>query len=183
MELTVISPPAEAALSLASAKAFLRIGHDGEDTLVTGLVASTESALEQAIGLCLVSRTLRLSWTGWPTALLRCGVLSLRPGPAVSLVAVRSVEGGGNSVELTDRFNLHDSRLVSRTGAVLPWIGSDCRFEVDYIAGFGTAEDIPADLILAVKSILQAGYSRGDQSGVLPTLAAGIAASRREVRI
>ena len=40
MTLTVISPPGEAALSLAQAKAFLLVGHEGEDVLVADLVAA-----------------------------------------------------------------------------------------------------------------------------------------------
>jgi uncharacterized phiE125 gp8 family phage protein len=42
-ELTVISPPAGEALSLAEAKDFLRIGHEGEDSLVTGLIESARA--------------------------------------------------------------------------------------------------------------------------------------------
>jgi uncharacterized phiE125 gp8 family phage protein len=44
--LTVISPPAGEAVSLSQAKAFLRIGHDGEDALVSDLIGQATVRVE-----------------------------------------------------------------------------------------------------------------------------------------
>lgn len=181
MELTVISPPGEAALSLASAKAFLRIGHDGEDSLVLNLVQSAETALETATGLCLVARGLRLSWNVWPGGLLRLGVLTLRPGPVQAVETCRLRSPGDDDIDLSGRFDLHDGRLCLKAGACLPSIPAGGRFEVDIVTGFGGASDVPGDVRLALQTIVQAAY--GERPARQPELAEEIAASRREVRI
>ena len=51
--LTVIAPPAETAVPVSKAKAFLRIGHEGEDELVADLIARATARVEQAAGLAL----------------------------------------------------------------------------------------------------------------------------------
>ncbi len=183
MQLTVISPPGEAALSLASAKAFLRVGHDGEDALIQGLIDSATAALETATGLCLVQRTQRLSWTGWPTSLARLGVLSLRPGPVKQLVAVRFVDGEDASTDIMGRFDLHDGRLCLQGAASLPPMPAGGRFEIEVFAGFGGADEVPGDLQLALHTIVQAAYAKPAGGEGLPPLAGAIAASRRELRI
>ena len=183
MQLTVISPPGEAALSLASAKAFLRVGHDGEDALIQGLIDSATAALETATGLCLVQRTLRLSWSGWPASLRRLGVLTLRPGPVKQLVAVRLMDADDAPTEIMGRFGLHDGRLCLQGEASLPFMPAGGRFEVEVIAGFGGADEVPGDLQLALQTIVQAAYVRPVGGDGLPPVAGAIAASRREVRI
>ena len=51
--LTVITPPAGAALSLAAAKEYLRIGHDGEDGLVAALISPL--LIVTCVGLLVLS--------------------------------------------------------------------------------------------------------------------------------
>ena len=179
MTLTVISPPGEAALSLAQAKAFLRVGHEGEDVLVADLVAAATARLEEVGGLALVTRTMRRSWLAWPSAMGRRGAV-LRPGPAASLVAVRVVDAGGGETDVTDRFTLAEGRLCLRPGHWHPLIPSGGRAEVDFEAGFGAAEEVPADLVQALKLIVLDAYRRNDAAG-LPQEARAILSARREV--
>lgn len=49
-------------MTLAAAKDFLRIGHEGEDELVVRLLQSARARIEQAAGLALVEQTLRVEW-------------------------------------------------------------------------------------------------------------------------
>ncbi|WP_084395658.1 head-tail connector protein [Henriciella aquimarina] len=181
MMLTVISPPGEAALPLAEAKAFLRIGHDGEDTLVADLTDGATVRLEEATGLALVSRTLRASWTHWPSALSRRGI-ALRPGPVTALSGIRILDAEGDESDVTGRFGLEAGRLCLKPVNWAPAIPAGGRAEADFEAGFGTAADVPGDLVQALKLILLEAYRRnGDVA--LPEEARAIIAARREVRL
>lgn len=179
--LTVIVPPGEEALPLAEAKAFLRIGHDGEDTLVTELIASARARLEEVSGLALITRTLRASWTRWPGALTGPGI-ALRPGPVSGLDAVRIIDADGGESDVTGRFALEGNRLRVKPQSWAPPIPIGGRVEVDFQAGFGAAEDLPKDLFQALKLILLQAYRRDGEAG-LPPEAQAIIAARREVRL
>ncbi|WP_300379328.1 hypothetical protein [Henriciella sp.] len=181
MTLTVISPPGEEALPLAEVKAFLRIGHDGEDGLVTKLAAGAEARLEEASGLALVTRTLRRSWTAWPSALWRRGI-ALRPGPVGTLLAVRILEADGIEMDVTGRFALTEGRLHLKAAQVCPLVSIGGRIEVDFETGFGDADDIPGDLLQALKALLLAAYAR-DGGTAMPEAAQAVIAARREVRL
>ena len=179
MTLTVLTPPGEEALPLAEAKAFLRIGHDGEDVLVADLAAGARARLEEAAGLALVTRTLRRTYYAWPTPVMRRGI-ALRPGPAASLTGVRTVDAAETATDFTDRFQLAAGRLCLRPGAALPSLSSGSRVEIDFVSGFGAASEIPDDLVHALKLILLDAYRRNGEVG-LPQEAKAIIAARREV--
>ena len=181
MTLTVISPPGEAALPLAAAKAFLRIGHDGEDALVADLVASATAQLETATGLALVSRVLRQSWRCWPTGFGAFGAL-LRPGPARAPTGVTLIDEADSETDLSSLFELVGDRLCLKPSSWLPPIPLGGWVEVTFEAGFGAATGIPADLVQALKALLASAYQRGSDDGI-PDEARAIIASRREVRI
>ena len=115
MDLTVIVPPAEEALSLAAVKEFLRVGHTGEDTLIGDLVGAATARLEKAASLALVTRTLRMRLNGWPAGAGANGI-RLRPAPVSSLVAVRVLEADGTALDVRGRFAL-SRRSSGRTCA------------------------------------------------------------------
>jgi uncharacterized phiE125 gp8 family phage protein len=58
MIVTTLAEPAAEPVGLAEAKAFLRITGAGEDGLVGELVAAARAAIEDAVGLALISRTI-----------------------------------------------------------------------------------------------------------------------------
>ena len=179
MTLTVITPPGEEALSLAAAKAFLRVGHDAEDALIADLIAGVRARLEEAAGLALVARALRQTFHAWPSALHRRGI-ALRPGPVTELTAVRLIDAQDEETDVTDRFTLAGSRLCLKPGSAVLMIAIGARVEVDFDAGFGAASDIPEDLVHALKLILLEAYRRNGATS-LPDEAEAIIAARREV--
>lgn len=180
-ELTVISPPEGEPLPLPDAKAFLRLGTDAEDALVTRLIAAGWAQIEATSGLALVTRTLRRRWAGWPDGLRRQGV-RLRPGPAASLVSVIRKDGAGSEEDITERFDLIGGRLRLKRAWSVPFIGLEGWVEVTFVAGFGPPEDVPADLVHAVKLWVQAAYLRGAPSPppALPDEVRAIIDARRE---
>lgn len=181
-DLTVMTPPDEEPLTLAAAKEFLRIGNEAEDGLVADLIRTGRAYVEAASGLALVSRTLKRRWTKWPHGLLSGGV-KLRPGPATALVAVVRVDGEGGEELLTGRFRLEGGKLRLRPFAGLPVVPPGGAVDVTFVTGFGGAEDVPEDLVHAVKLWVQAAYLAGDRRGGDTGGVSGALAARREVRL
>ncbi|WP_018147592.1 head-tail connector protein [Henriciella marina] len=183
MTLTVVTPPDGEAVSLSSAKSYLRLGHDGEDDLVASLIAGAVAAVEEAAGFCLLSRTLRETFLAWPQGLLRTSQLKLGGRPVTSLVDVGLVDAEGVSTDISGRFGLEGDRICLRPGSWLPRIPPGGRVEIDFIAGFGAADDVPDDLKLAILIMIEAAYRRGGSEGAMPDAAARLIDARREVRL
>ena len=187
--LTVISPPGAEPVSLASAKAFLRIGHEGEDGLVADLIASARARVEQASGLALVSRHVQASWARWPAGIAGRGV-RLPIGPVTALVSVRVVDADGAAEDHTGRFRLECGRACLRPWSMVPAVPDGGRIEIVFEAGFGDAAAVPEDLreavLLTARETYEArdlGARRTRDEGPLPERAEAILQARRGVRL
>lgn len=157
-ELTVITPPDEEPVSLSMAKSFLRLGHLGEDDLVTGLIQNARARLEQAGGLALVQQRLQLVWRKWPTAMSISGTRLLKT-PVIEIVSVNVLEGDTHE-DYTDRFQLDCGRLRLRPWSVLPALVCDAQVEVTFEAGFANATSVPEDLKEALLRLIAAMYGQ-----------------------
>lgn len=187
MTTTVVTPPGEPPVTLAEAKAFLRIGHDGEDSLVDSLVAAAIARVESEAGLALVSRTLRRDFLAWPATLSGRGY-PLRPKPAIALQSVVIADPAAGPSDVTARFQLNCGRLVLRPWTFLPPLGPEAGVQVTWQAGYGSAADVPDDLKQAVLMVAADAYTRGRVPGAaageaLPETVSAILGRRREIRL
>ncbi len=158
--LTVITPPAEAPLSLEETKAFLRIGTDNEDNLVAGLIAAAGDVFESETGLALVQRRIKRHYRAWPNSAHRNGV-ALQPAPVILLEAMHIETGSGVVLEdASAHFITLDDALVL-VGGALPHIPGGALATVTFLAGFASAAEIPARYKLALLQIIAAAYARG----------------------
>lgn len=187
--LTVITPPADAPLTLDAAKTFLRIGHDDEDALVASLIQSAGARLERVAGLALVIQTVRFVWSDWPDGIKASGA-RLPIAPVRQLVAIRGVDASGGPSDHTSQFQLAGGRVSLRPWRRLPSVPEGGRIEVDVQAGFGLASDVPEDLREALLRLIGAMYAARvpgafafDQTGGLPRDVQAILDARKEVRL
>lgn len=165
MSLQTLIPPAEEPVSLAEARAWLRLGTDGDDAVLAPAIAAARAAVEARTGLALVSRTVRERFaaarTGRSAARARAGELVLVPAlrPVTAIVAVTETGPAGVSSPAPAGLVVADGdrlRLARPAGALV----------VDYVAGHGAAGSVPLERKAAVLAELAALLARRDDPAV-----------------
>jgi hypothetical protein len=153
----LIAGPGEEPVSRAEAKAFCRIDGTDEDALVEALIAAARLHVEGLTGRALVAQTWRL-------------VLH-RPPPVVALPVLPVAE-----------------LVAAPDGAVLE--GEYVRLAaapetltLDYVAGYGAAADVPADLKQAVLTLVAHWYEHRDAVTVAPLGFDRLVANYRRARL
>ena len=144
MTYALIVPPVAEPLTLAEVKAHLRLDATDEDALLASLQKTAREHLERMSGLALMRQTLRLYLDDWPEGPVRIG-----RGPVQSIEAVRIYDGAGVPRALSLAGHVLD-------GASLParlWLSQreeSARavngIEIDFIAGYASANEVPGDL-------------------------------------
>ena len=147
MKKTLLTGPAVEPLSLAEAKAHLRLDAADEDQLVERLIAAARASVESATRLVMIAQSWRVSLEVWP----REGVVSLPVRPLLSVDAVRAFDASGAAtlVPAGDyEVDREAGTVAAKAGAAgfAPSLSAG-GIEVDFTAGFGPAgADVPAPL-------------------------------------
>jgi len=145
-------------VSVADAKAHLRIDHDSEDELIAGLIRAAREEVEQTTGIAMLEQGWRLAVDAVPES----GVLLLRRRPVreVASVTLYGSEGEASLVDPGD----YQLDTLSRP-ARLHFAGRPAGLramngvEVDFTAGFGeAATDVPDLLKRAVLTLVAHWY-------------------------
>jgi uncharacterized phiE125 gp8 family phage protein len=190
MALVMTAAPAAEPISLAEAKAHLRIDTDDEDALISSLIAAARLLVERTLGLALVTQSWSYFLDAWPER--GCIALPLTPVPAVSAVRVHA-EDGGTTVLDADGYAVDvlsaPARIVLTSAlpsvATRPFNG----FEVAFTAGYGDAGDVPQPIRQALLLLVahwfegRAPVELGSGPQEIPAIAAGLLQPYRRVRL
>ena len=92
------------------------------------------------------------------------------------------MDADGAAQLYTARFALSGGRLRLKPFVALPAIPPGGHADVTFVTGYGAAEQVPEDLVQALKRLVLAAYRR-EAGEALPEEVAAILAARRERRI
>ncbi len=167
-QLYVTVGPAEEPLSLTEGKLHLRVTHASEDDLITSYMKTARQQVEVTTRRCLVTQSLALKLGRFP-----CGKtpILLRRPPIQSVTSITYVDTDGATQTLgTDiyRFILNEPGWVElKYGQV--WPATRCESQavtVNFIAGYGDAEDVPEMAKSAIRLILGDLYANREQVNI-----------------
>lgn len=168
MPLTLVTPPAAEPVTLAEAKAHLRVEVTDDDAIITALIAAARALAEQETGRSLITQTWRRTHDQFPDS------VRLDRGPVQSVTSVKYLESvAGEQTTLSPASYIVDS--ASAPGWVQPAYGFDWpdvwpeinAVEVTYVTGYGAdGTAIPEPIKLWVKLMVGHYYANREASFV-----------------
>lgn len=157
--------PADAPVSLAEAKAHLRVDHDDQDDLITAQIKAATAYLDGYAGIlgrALVTQTWRQDFATFADR------LPLPVSPVIAIVSVSYFDAGnvqqvvdpGNYALHADRRGVH---VALQTGNAWPrTFGCVDAVSVTFSAGYGAAADVPEPIRQAILLIVQRLFDGAD---------------------
>lgn len=158
MTITVITAPADEPLTVAEAKAHLRVDSAADDALIQRLIGAARRKVEAEVGRALITQTLELTLDTWPGG----GAPVVIPQPPVSSVtSVKYVDPAGvlqtwSSAQYQVNLARAPAHLRPAYGYCWPTIRCQmAAIQVRYVAGYGAASaDVPEDIRAAMLMII-----------------------------
>ena len=190
MGLVLTAAPAVEPISVAEAKAHLRIDHDDEDALIGSLIVTSRLHIETALSLAMITQGWSWRIDDWPEH----GALTLPVFPVQSVESISLIGPDGTDVSVdTDGFRIEATGSRSRLLPVSqrwPASGAAQGIEITFAAGFGDAgEDVPAPIRQALLMLVAHWYEQrepvafGTAATRIPDTVSELLAPYRGVRL
>lgn len=188
MTLMLTSGPAEEPVTIDEMRAQLRLDGMEEDALLAAFITAARSILEAETRLAFVTQGWRLLLDRWPNGEI---VLPLAPVSEVTRLAL--IGNGGETHELDAA--LFATALAGDTPRLAPLgplpaptrcIGA---IAIDFTAGYGAAEAVPAPLKQAIKMLVAHWFEAripvafGDAPSEVPLTVASLIAPYRRLHL
>ena len=153
----LLAGPAAEPITLAEAKAYLRVEHDDDDDVIAALIAGARIHVEAATRRALVTQTWRMVRDVWPAG----GRIAVMPQPLRNVTAARVYreDGTTHSIDLQAFVADTASAVLAFAAWSLPAPGrSLAGIEIDVEVGYGDASDVPEALKQAVRLLVAHWY-------------------------
>jgi uncharacterized phiE125 gp8 family phage protein len=191
MSLILTSQPALEPISLAEAKAHLRLDTSTEDLLITALISTARLQIEAALSIALIHQTWTYVLDRWPPT----PNINLPLSPVAELLAVRTFDQDHlPTPQPLTAFQLDGSatppRLRRNASTTAPTLRAMNAIEISFIAGFGaTPASVPAPIRQALLLLVAHWFEHRDPADAeqpattIPDAISSLIAPWRPVRL
>ena len=184
MSLTLVTPPAAEPVTLAEAKAHLKVDTTADDALITSLIVAARARAEWHTGRAIVTQ----SWTLWLDAWPQSGLVEIPLPPLQSVTQVKVYAQGDTPSVLDSSVYQVDAasapaRLLrkSEPPANLRAVNA---VEIAFTAGYGGASAVPQPVKQAILQIVADLYAnRGDEADIVSPAAQALLAPYRVFKL
>jgi len=161
--LEIVTPPAAEPLTIAEAKAHLRVDTDAEDPYLDALIRAARASIEHETRRALITQTLRLHLDRFP-----CERTIWVPRPPLQSVSSITYTDTAGATQTLDAGSYHAGTASSpgriRLAEAASWPSeAACRpgaVRVEFIAGYGAAAAVPEGLKHALRFLLAHWYAQ-----------------------
>jgi uncharacterized phiE125 gp8 family phage protein len=187
MSSILLTPPAVEPVTLAEAKAYLRIDNDDDDAVISALIAGARSHVEAQTRRALITQTWRLVRDAWPGD----GRVAVVPSPLRQITAARVYRLDGSTQTLDLQAFVANAAATPAIISFLTWSlpvpgRPAAGIEIDVEVGYGDGPaDVPEPLRQAIKLLVAHWYENrgliavGQTLAVLPATVAALIAPFR----
>lgn len=158
--------PIAGAVSLQEAKSHLRVEISDEDDIIGNLIIAATSMAEHELGRALITQTIKLEMKAFPR-----GRIELDMPPVQSITSIKYLDDGGAMQTLSEaKYELVKDLIRPGVKADQWPIGT--QVEVVYVAGFGSADEVPREIkqwiLVQIGSMYENRESFGKQLEKIP---------------
>lgn len=169
MSLELFTAPTTEPVTVDEVKAHLRIDHDDEDVYLGLLITAARRYAETYLNRQFITATYKLRLDCFP-----CWEIQIPRPPFVSVTTLAYLNTSNVSTTLTE--NTHFTKdIYSEPGTIFPaygltWpttYGVPNAVTLTYVAGYGDADDVPAEVRYGILLIVARMYD--SREGVVPS--------------
>lgn len=156
MALTLVTPPAEEPISLADAKAHLRVEHTDDDALIALYITAARQTVDGKdgwLGRALVTQTWDVSLDAFPSGEIE---LPLQPLQSVASVTYDDVDGAAQTLDPAGYTFDPTGWIVAGSSGWPATLSAINAVRARFVAGYGAAADVPAPIRAAL--LLMVGH-------------------------
>jgi len=158
MGISVKTQPASEPVSLADIKSHVVAFGSDDDDLLTSYIEAARSSAEVYLNRALITQTLELTLDHFPA------VINLPRCPVQSVTSITYTDVDGVSQTFTDFQVDVSGSAMAKIKPAYGYSWPDIRPEfgsvvVEYVAGYGDADDVPASIVHAIKLIVGSFYA------------------------
>jgi uncharacterized phiE125 gp8 family phage protein len=163
MALVLTGGPTSEPITIAEAKAHLRLDDTTQDILISSLILTSRLHIEVALGLALIQQSWRLTLHTGKGASALPQAVTLPLSPIMTLVDVRATQLDGTTSTLAPlAYRLDQGQPVRVMAAGASWPSAET-LSFLFVAGFGpTAADVPAPIRHALLLLVAHWYEHRD---------------------